>query len=227
MRIATLWIFFMTVWIIAPADAWSLPSLEAIAFKAIAFMPENIQVITEKHRSDFLTGIHELQDSPTGDTETVRKICDLVASGSRSITDQKDFRNTVRIMGRIASMVAISVHPLPSTDSRVGPNNRTDYDIYLEKNRSFFRIRWTGIEQRPRDPNQLAHTLERSITKSRSLAETLITTLAENSIPISQYDHQSIPFGAGSIAFSNAVSQTANAWLLLWQNAGGLNSALR
>ena len=227
MRIATLWIFCLTIWMSASAAAWSLPSLEAIALKAIEFMPENVRFITEKHRKDLTEGILESQESQANSTDSIIKICDLVTSGSSSIINQKDFKSAVRIMGRIARMVAISVHPLPATDSRVKPDNRTDYDVYLEKNRSFFRVRWTGIEQRPRNRDQLAHALNRSIVKTSALAETLITTLAENSIPISQYDHQSIPFGAGSIAFSNAVSQTANAWLLLWQNAGGLNSAFR
>lgn len=207
--------------------AWSQESFEAVAKSATQLMPENITVTIDKFRKEFSAGISDPNELPKSSTEIIQLICKIVQQGAGDIRDKHDFASAVHKMGVISRCIANSHHPLHSSISDAGQSYRTDYDVYLENNRSFFRVRWPGIQHRPRDLSQLSESLERSISKSRLLSETLINTFKSNSKPVGQYDHQSIPFGVGSITFSNAVAQTTNAWLLLWQQAGGLNSVYR
>ncbi len=206
------------------AGAWTETSTRAITNDAKKLMPVNLQKIFQRHNQDFISG--HRQKPPTGKSreELIAIILKEADAVINLISKQNAFSEASRRMGRISRIITVLNTPL---DSHVLLKNefwRTDYDIFLQKNQKDFRVRWYGIQSRPRSIEQLETLLRSSAEKMKKVAGILTKTLEKEGKPISSYDVRSVPFGVGSISYSNAVSNIAMSWLYIWDRSGGVRS---
>jgi len=204
-----------------PALAWTEKSVLAIANDAANLMPDNFKWVIKKYRSAFLKGNQQLPGS-LGPDELVKTILDEAAGAVDLIVGQNGYSQAARKFGWISRLITELNSPLNITGVPVNKFWRTDFDIFLQKNQKDFRVRWYGIKARPRSASQLKDLLTSNSTRIKKVAGILTKTLQKDGKPLSSYDVMSVPFGIGSISYSNAVSNTAMSWLYIWDQAGGV-----
>jgi len=207
---------------LATVNAWTEKCVSAIALDAQKLMPSNLQWLFNRYSNSFKSGNGQKNSDYGSQDQLISAIVRDSSSIINLIRSQKDYEDAVFKMGRIARLVSIMNNPLNRNIRLRNSAWRTDYDIYLEKNQRDFRIRWYGIDHRPKQQLQLKEILEKSVLKMEKVASILTRTFESSKKPISSYDVQSIPFGVGSISYSHAVSNTAMSWLYIWDSAGGL-----
>ncbi len=217
-------VIFVCIFCFIPglSHAWTENVYRGILADAVALMPENIQLVVVRYQKELIRGVHEPWKGFTNRAQHIDAVIKETKRAVRMLTKNKSYRDAVRIMGHIAKLVAVLNHPLGpyySVDNPVWP---TDYDIYIEKNRRNFRIRWSGIRNRPGNADELSRLLEASDRKTMKTSRILIDILRKNKKDIAAYDVRSIPFGVASMTYSRAVSTTALSWLYLWDQAGGV-----
>ena len=208
-------------------SAWTENTYLAIVSDSVRLMPENLRMILMKYQEELLKGVMTGVPAHSNLSELIEYIEKESSAGIGSIKTQKNYRQAVCSLGKIARTIAFMNLPLNRQDQPASLHWLTDYDIFLEKNRENFRIRWPGIEKRPFSSKQLRQLLLDCSTRRNQGANLLKETFQKDQIPIGSYDVRSIPFGVGSISYSNAVSNTALSWLFIWDHVGGLKKTAR
>jgi len=205
-------------------SAWTEGSFMYILADAKHLMPDKLQWGLGRFESSLVTGMKNCSVKYTSQEELVNAILSESSNGINCFKSNGSYKSGVRKMGRIARMIAQLNHPLEQTKHLKHETWRTDYDIYLEKHRQYFRIRWTGVNNRPQSSDELSSMLSISSHRTRKIASILLKTFETNKIPIGNYDARSIPFGVGSMSYSRSVSNTAMSWLYMWDQAGGVKN---
>jgi hypothetical protein len=205
------------------ACAWTETSYLGIVADARGLMPENIRWILEKYQGQLINGVRSGLPDYSTRSDLTKAILELSNQSVGMIKKDRKYSDAAFAMGRMAKLVAVLNHPLGPFETIKKGSWRTDYDIYLEKQRQHFRIRWTGVGSRPGTEPQLNGLLDESVRKTIRTSRILLDTFETGSIPIGSYDTQSIPFGIASITYSRAVTTTALTWLYIWDCAGAIN----
>lgn len=208
----------------AAGSAWTENGVIYIVSDARHLMPENLQWVLGNFQDSLMAGLNDSPSESRSIPGLVQAILDESKRGISHFNSPGSYPEGVRSMGRIARMIAALNHPLNHVPAIQNENWRTDYDIFLDKNRLNFRIRWPGIDGRPRSEGELTGVLNHSVSQSQKVSKLLIKTFETNDIPIGSYDVRSIPFGIGSIAYSRSVANTALSWLFIWDQVGGIKS---
>ncbi len=206
-----------------PVWAWTEDSISAIAHDAKKLMPSNLQWVLSKYEPEFISGYHTSTTNYSSHRELIEAIMQTTSISIDSIKKDCSYPTAAQQMGRIARLVGTLHAPFPKFIPISQETWRTDYNIYLQKNQKDFRIRWPGIRSRPRSKDELYQRLTQSAERIRKMASILSDRLEKDQKPISSYDSMSVPFGVGSVSYSNAVSNTAMSWLLIWDQSGGIN----
>lgn len=185
-------------------------------------MPENLQWVLTRFDGQLQEGYHQAAQHQPDRPDDVAVVLADTEAAIRSFTVESSYSSGARILGRIARRIS-EMHALLTGTSPLNDRNWvTDYAIYLQKNRPFLRIRWSGVDHRPRTSDALQDVLARSVLKREKVSAILVETLNRENKSISSYDLQSAPFGAGAIAYSGAVNSIAMSWLYVWDKAGGI-----
>ena len=216
--ISMIYIFILS----SQAWGWTEKSYVLIARDAIQLMPDNFQWLMENYEDQFYRGLKEPVKDYENASDLIKAIMNFSEASIKTIQKNHQYRDAARVFGVIARMAAKLNHPLGFNLELIESTWKTDYDIYLEKKRSKFRIRWYGQKNLPKSRKELSCLLSNSSAKNSKISSLLIQTLNQNQTPIERYDERSIPFGVGSIAYSNAVANTAYIWLHSWYHTGGV-----
>ncbi|HPQ39741.1 MAG TPA: hypothetical protein PLV45_05150 [bacterium] len=215
--------FFLFLIACATQACWTEYNSIGMIHDAKRLTPENFQWIIDQYSSDFYKGF-ETQIPDSSDRKTlIPVILDDSRQAIRAFSSEMAYRRGAGFLGRIARYVNELHGMLQHPDRLSDPHWSTDYAIFLQKKREFFRIRWAGIDQRPRTIQQLETLLAESTRRMDRVSEILTETLNRENRGIASYDTRSAPFGVGSIAYSSAVSTMAMTWMYIWDQAGGIS----
>ena len=205
------------------AASWTEQNFLGMINDAKRLLPDNLQNLIESYSGEFYrecTPAYTLPD--TGEQGPVESILKDADEAVLSFSTRRSFKSGTRLLGRIGAAIA-HMHALLTDTTRLNDKNwPTDYAIFLQKNRQHLRIRWQGIEKRPKNSNELRSLLAKSAANQQKLSTLLEDNLNRENKSISEYDTLSMPFGAGSIAYSSAVGSMAMTWLYVWDQAGGI-----
>lgn len=184
--------------------------------------PDNFQWILDHYTSEFYKGFETRTPENPAREKLVPVILNDAQQAVNAFSTEMSYRRGANVLGRIARTIADLHTMLTHPDQLANPDWQTDYAIFLQKKRSFFRIRWEGIDHRPRTLQQLESLLANSTRRMDRVSRILTETLNRENRGIASYDTRSAPFGVGSIAYSSAVNTMAMTWLFIWDQAGGL-----
>lgn len=214
-------LFSIVVVFIHPAIllAWSQSSTIAVSSDAKNLMPPNFRWFIEKHENEFRKNLLNIAPQPAMQ-EIERNLVIASQQIAEAIKKHGDIEASAGKLGAVAGTVIRLIHPLRwnTFDSRIS----TDYEIYLDKKRSQFFIRWPGMKKRPVLENDLIQMIRGSIDRCKDMSLTLKNAFEHDLKPIEAYDNKSAPFGIGSMAYSEAVTATAMTWLYIWGLSGGI-----
>jgi hypothetical protein len=205
------------------ADAcWTEQNYLGILNDAQRLVPDNLQKLIDRYSDEFYQGCRPAGLSQTQVDQLIESIMQDTDEAILSFTTRMSYASGTRLLGRIAGSIA-HMHALLTDTAKLNNDSwPTDYAIFLQKNRRYFRIRWMGTENRPRNRQELKNVLTRSVTNREKISRILEDNLNRENKNMSEYDTLSAPFGAGSITYSNAVSTIAMTWLYVWDQSGGL-----
>lgn len=204
----------------AAMSAWTPRSCGGVAVHAVRIMPASFQSILSRHRNSLMEGVSSLdalvESSPDAATKEAGRIVEM-------INTHRPFQEVVYHLGRLSVLMARASDPLPGELAVRNQAWPAHFATYLEGNIPQFRVYFPGYRSDLKEPEDLAGAFESSRKQAQKLASHLATAYDEAPQPLSSvsFDSRSIPFGVASIAYSHAVADTANAWMLVWRLAGG------
>lgn len=218
-RLLVVWVALMSL-AGSAAACWTEENRWGMLTDARRLMPENLQWVLTRFDGELQEGYHRA-GRPERPDDVAAVMADSEAA-IKSFSVDSSYSAGARMMGRIARRIS-EMHSLLTGTSPLNDRNWvTDYAIFLQKNRPYLRIRWRGVDHRPRTDDALQDLLTRSVLKKDKMSAILVETLNRENKSISSYDLQSAPFGAGTIAYSGAVNSIAMTWLYIWDKAGGI-----
>jgi len=207
----------------ATRACWTDYNSRGMVRDAKRLIPENLQWVLDQYKSQFYQGYETL--TPPSDSR--RDLIPLILKDSEkavdAFTENRSYRDGAGILGRIARSITQLHAILTDPDALNNPHWPTDYAIFLQKKRTYFRIRWLGIDHRPKSRGQLKSLLDDSSLRMEKVTRILTDTLNRENRNIASYDVRSAPFGVGSIAYSSAVNTMAMTWLYIWDKVGGIS----
>jgi hypothetical protein len=202
------------------SSAWTQESRISIIKDAIKLMPQNFQIFIEHYHESFWSGSNSSFQSEMIDQEMISRIIKYCASAGDLLKRQENLAEAARMLGIQARLAEKLCSPVKLLRDK--PDWQTDYEIYLENHKNRFWIKWKGIGNRPRTESALVDVLNQAQTRVTNAGSAARDSFAQDGIPISSYNIQSVPFGSGSMSYSNAVSAIASIWLYVWDQAGGI-----
>ncbi len=201
---------------------WTEQNFLGMINDAQHLLPNNLQNLINRYSAEFYRECVSSCASIDAREQLVESILKDSNDAITSFTTGRSFASGTRLLGRIGASIA-HIHALLTDTSKLKNKNwQTDYAIFLQKNRQFLRIRWQGMDRRPKSRDELKVLLTKSVANHQKVSKILEDNLNRENKSISEYDTLSAPFGAGSIAYSSAVSSMAMTWLYIWDQAGGM-----
>jgi len=183
-------------------------------------IPENLQWVIDRYAVDFQSGYEQHTSKFTDQDVLINSILVDSESAIQAFTTRMSYATGSRLLGQTARKVT-NLHELLIQPERLNNSQwPTDYAIFLQKNRPFIRIRWTGSDVRPRDQKALLELLQSAAAKKMKVSTILEETLNRENKNIAEYDVLSAPFGVGSIAYSSSVKTIRNREKLWYQKPG-------
>jgi hypothetical protein len=185
-------------------------------------VPNNLKWVLDHYNSEFTHGFKSGLTEIGEETKDIVIILRESEAAAQAFSSDMSYPTGARLLGKLAGMIS-GMHRLPCKSHVFSnPNWKTDYAIFLQKKRKYFRIRWAGLDQRPRNQDSLKLLLESSTQRINRVSGILTETLNREKKPLTDYDVRSAPFGVGSIAYSSSVNTIAMTWLYVWDKAGGI-----
>jgi hypothetical protein len=201
---------------------WTEDNFNGMVSDTQRLLPENLQWALRRYSSEFESGKLPCNLSQFNDEQLLESIMSDVDDAVIAFTDGMSYGKGSRLLGRIARKI-MYMHSLLRDISKIDNQSwQTDYSIFLQHHRKNMRIRWKGYELLPHNDSELRKMLFSSVQNTRRFDSKLANTLNYENKDISEYGVMSIPFGIGSITYSNAVNSIAYTWLYVWKQAGGL-----
>lgn len=224
MRILSIIGFLILIGSAMTTACWTETNVQGIALDARRLTPDNFQWVLNRYESDFSRGMNLPAPTCIDRSHLIPVIIRESDAAVTALTVDMSYQRAAGILGRLTRIVA-ELHTIITDISRLKePDWRTDYAIFLQQNRSFFRIRWKGEAARPRTAHDFEAMLFESTRRMDRVSSILTETLNRENKTIALYDVRSAPFGVGSIAYSSAVNVLAMTWLYIWDRAGGVQS---
>jgi hypothetical protein len=223
-----------------PAVAWTGPIRDRAALEASRMMPASLRLLLERHRDDLLAGVRQPSDHERSPMHTLLEdqAAPSAASALRDATmgaiglldQQAPFSEVVRQLGVVAHAVGDLNDPAQVSDADPREASwRSDYAAYVESNLGTYPLVFHGWESPPLD--DASRPVEQRLldfgaaTAGRARRYYRHVSAAydpANKNPLAvRFDIRSLPYGIGSLSWSNIVTDTARVWLFVWKQAHG------
>jgi len=215
------------------AYGWSAESRERILDDAMRLSPPVFSRILVRHREQCRIGAaveaaeassprHALTPNGEGQAgaELIRCVDETIAALSR----HEPMRQVCLKAGRICHLVADLNNPLHTgaLDLRAS-DYYDDFCQYMHSVVTRTPLVFYGWRDDPLAAGDMPAFLREIVLRSARDAELIKRSYypAGQRVPSSTFDDRSIPFAIASLAYSRAVSDTANLWFYVWSRAGG------
>ncbi|MCD4655502.1 hypothetical protein K8T06_16400 [bacterium] len=222
---------FSLIWILLVATSgnacWTEHNFRGMVQDAQKLTPQNLQWVMDQYQDSFQRGLQQKHNGIRDREVLVQLIIKDSNSAITAFSKDMSYKKGAGFLGRLARSISELHRILTDPGKLHNPDWITDYAIFLQRKRSFFRIRWKGIEQRPKDRKSLTNMLINSTHRIEQVSGILTDTLNKKQKPISTYDVRSAPFGVGCIAYSSAVNTITLTWLYVWGKVGGIHDKPR
>jgi len=219
----------------APAFAWTPATQVTIAREAARLSPPDLARQIDKHRRAFEEGVK----APFADTDPGRHMKNPDGSGSldqaalaavnaavEAIRSHQPFEEIVRRLGVVSHYVADANNPLAaaSDDAEEG-RYFVDYLRYVETAEPRFPLIFYGVQPGLDGRRDVSPLIAAALRRGRNLYPMIGREYRRIgfSSGIGRFDDRSTAFGAGSLAFSHAVTDVTLALRYIWLTAGGID----
>lgn len=230
-----------------PADAWTPATQEAIAETAARLAPPDLRRQIEKHRRELREGAL----AAFRDTDPAHHVGEgagrvgaaAVAEAERAVAlirAHQPFADIVRQLGVVSHYVADANNPLgASSADGEEPTYFADYLRYAESAQGRFAIVFYGLDAGGPAPGgepaaaaagdpplagPIGALLERALVRGSGLYPLIgreYRRIRAPGAPQRAFDDRSTAFGVATIAFNQAVSDSAVVMRWIWLAAGG------
>ncbi len=160
---------FFTAASVERVNAWTEKSYFLIAQDAVQLMPDNFQWLVDTYRESFHKGLTSSVKDYQDRREVVNDILIAAKDGVDKVQKHHQYKDAAYTFGVLARLASKLNHPLAFNCKLNNANWKTDYDIYLEKQRIKFRIRWKGRQNLPKTEADLSGMLEISSKKNHRI----------------------------------------------------------
>jgi hypothetical protein len=212
------------------ARAWNPESRVVMVDQAVRLMPASLSLAMNSHRGDLLRGLLSplTTDGPERRAPWAGGRLDAALEAeARSLLDALSeptpFAEVMERFGRLAHHVLEAGFP-PGVSRQADAEARyAHFSAYCESRMEKFPLVFYGHENR-----WLQHgdyrgfalaIMQRASEEDAELSRAY--ALAGNPPDPAAFDDRSVPFAVGSLAYSHSVTDVVQAWLVVWQRAGG------
>jgi len=222
------------------ASAWTTATELRVAREAVRLMPLALKTILEVRGAELAAGVREGafqegspehtlnpgQRGPTAATRLETITSEIVAM----IDGHVPFATVARRMGVAAHIVCDLNNPLHVSAEDPGEARYAlDYAQYVETNLGKFPLVFYGWANANLDApvgsrrGGVAAFAAETAQRARSYYAPIGRAYdpAATSPLTERFDVRSLPFGVGSLSYSNSVTDTARLWLHIWKRAHG------
>jgi hypothetical protein len=219
----------------APAFAWTPATQVTIAREAARLSPPDLARQIDKHRRAFEEGVnspfsdadpgrHMKNADGTGDLDRVAQAA--VDSAVQAIRSHQPFEEIVRRLGVVSHYVADANNPLAAAgDDAEEGRYFVDYLRYVETAEPRFPLIFYGVQSGLDGRRDVSPLIAAALRRGRSLYPMIGREYRRIGFAsgIGRFDDRSTAFGAGSLAFSHAVTDVSLALRYIWLAAGGID----
>lgn len=214
--------------------AWTNATQERIAENAARLMPTSLRQVMAIHKESLLRGAREAAgrggdadhfqnlDSGTGN------LASAIETQARRVLGKLNARapmaDVIYEMGALSHFVADAQNPLV-TSSREPREAEyaADFEAYVERKLDRFPLVFYGYGSPALEADDYRGFAVAALERSSRYYDWLTQDyIREGRVVTSEvFTDFSFAFGAGQLAFSHAVCDTASIWLHLWKSANG------
>ncbi|HEX2162629.1 MAG TPA: hypothetical protein VHM02_01630 [Thermoanaerobaculia bacterium] len=214
-----------------PAAAWTPSTQQAIAAEGAALAPPDLARQIEKHPRAYRQGVAD----PFADGDAARhsaaadgRLAETIVAEARRavamIEGHQPFEDVVRQLGVLAHYVADLNDPLAASDADPREGEYfADYARYLESAEPRLPLVFYGLLPGLERRGDLAPLVAAGVERGRELYPMVGREYRRIGFASGRglFDDRSTAFGVGSLAFSHAVTDVAQALRWVWLQAGG------
>lgn len=209
----------------APLSAWSDATRLELAERARRLAPPDLARQLARHRDRLRAGAldRQLQATPAHLAAEVDQAVRLVRS-------HRPFAELAERLGRVSSLAAELNDPLRAgSDDPLEPRFAADFPRYVDSARGRFAPVFYGVDRDLDRAGGVTRLGERALTRALPLYAALGREYRRVGLRpgVEAFDDRSTAFAVSAIAFSRALSDSAQLLRLVWLAAGGADRADR
>jgi len=225
----------LTVFVGAPAAAWTPRFQVELAQEAARLAPPDLARQIYRHRRELRAGVMD----PFSDPDPLRHVQNADGSGHLRSTLAEEtehavelirslapFSDVVRQLGRVSHYVADLHNPLNSDDRdpREG-DYYADYLRYVESAEPRFPLVFYGFRERFDRPSDVEALADAALARGRGLYPLVGREYRRIDFASGRgaFDDRSTAFGVASTSFSQAATDIAQVLRYIWLKAGGMD----
>lgn len=205
--------------------AWSLDTEIAIAEQAMRVAPPHLRRQVVKRPRQYRSGVEAAYRQGPGEPGRLdAAVAEAVEAAVRAIEGHRPFDDIAFQLGVMAHWVAASNNPLNGSGGAF--RHAADYQSYVESVRPRFAVMFYGGGPAMRSPAELRERVRRSLERARAFYPSIGREYQRigGGSGVRLFDDRSTAFGVGALAYSHAVSDTAEVLRYVWLRAGGADS---
>jgi hypothetical protein len=219
----------------APALAWTPVTQVTIAREAARLSPPDLARQIQKHRRAYEEGVeapfsdadpNRHMKNPDGSGQLDRAALEAVEAAIAAIRNHRPFAEIVRRLGVVSHYLADANNPLAASGADAHEGRYfVDYLRYVETAEPRFPLVFYGVERGLEERRNVSPLLAAALRRGRELYPLIGREYRRIGFAsgIGAFDDRSTAFGAGSLAFSHAVTDVTLALRYIWITAGGID----
>jgi len=193
-----------------------------IAADALRLAPPALGRQLIRYRADLEKGARE--PLPAGSAEAGKRLAEDAEALVGMVNGHKPFRKISWTLGRIAGTMAALNDPLWSGDADSDAADADRFAAYFRQKMDRFPLVFNGYDTfdlGSGDWPAFARTIQARYTGDRDRLRGAYHPPDGGPPRAIDFDDRSVPFAIASLCYSHAVTDTAHAWIRVWQRANG------
>lgn len=220
---------------VAPTAAWTPVTQVTIAREAARLSPPDLARQIQRHRRAYEEGVkapfsdadpNRHMKNPDGSGHLDRAALEAVEAAIAAIRNHRPFEDIVRRLGVVSHFLADANNPLAASGADAHEGRYfVDYLRYVETAEPRFPLVFYGVERGLEERRDVSPLLAAALRRGRELYPLIGREYRRIGFAsgIGAFDDRSTAFGAGSLAFSHAVTDVTLALRYIWITAGGID----
>jgi hypothetical protein len=209
------------------AAAWSDPLHQRIAEQSARLMPRSLQAVLSSNLAHLHEGARtaSLDEGSATPDELEQATLAQTQRLLDSLSNRAPMSMVAHEMGVLSRLVALAEDPCVASDEDSREAEWSpDFERFTEARVPKFRVVFSGYQSAALDRDDVKGFAADIMAKSRQRYPVLSQMYVQGDGSIARgvtFDERHPVFGVASLAYANAISDTAKLWLYAWIRANG------